>query len=249
MRNIKIILEYDGTAYQGWQYQKHTTKTIQETLEKELTRLNKSPVQIIGAGRTDSGVHAEGQTANFYIDVSIPIDRIPIALNSMLPNDIVCKKAEWVADDFHARYDTVGKKYRYRLLNKSFHSVFTRNFVYTLYQRLDLAKVEYALKDFIGQFDFSAFQSAGSDMNNTVRQIEKFEIKRYNEEIWFEISGDGFLYNMVRIIIGTLLEIGLGKRPKDDVKKIIKSRDRKRAGFTAPAKGLTLVEVYYDKKD
>ena len=246
MRNIKIKVEYDGSNYQGWQYQKHTDKTIQQKLEKNLSILNKSKVQVIGAGRTDSGVHAEGQTANFFIDVPIPVKRIPIALNSMLPDDIACKEAKRVADDFHSRYDSTGKKYRYRILNKSVHSVFTRNFVYTLYQKLDLAKIESALDDFVGKHDFAAFQSAGSDIVNTVRVIEKFEMKRYNEEIWLEITGEGFLYNMVRIIVGTLIEIGVAKRPEDDVKRIIESKDRRNAGYTAPAKGLTLVEVYYN---
>ncbi len=245
MRNIMITIEYDGTNYQGWQYQKHTDKTIQETLEKKLSKLNKSKVNVIGAGRTDSGVHAEGQKANFYLDVSIPINRIPIALNSMLPADIVCKEAKIVDDKFHARYDSIGKKYRYRLLNKSYHSVFTRNYVYTFYKKLDLKKIKFAIKDFIGEYDFSAFQSAGSDIYNTERRIDNFEMKLHGEEIWFEITGNGFLYNMVRIIIGTLLEIGLGKRPATDVKRILESKERKEAGFTAPAKGLTLVEVYY----
>ena len=240
-----ITVEYDGTNYQGWQYQKHTDKTIQETLEKKLSKLNKSKVDVIGAGRTDSGVHAEGQKANFYLDVSIPVNRIPIALNSMLPADIVCKNAKIVDDNFHARYDSSGKKYRYRLLNRSYHSVFTRNYVYTFYKNLDFKKMKFATKDFIGEYDFSAFQSSGSDIYNTVRRIENFEMKFYGEEVWFEITGNGFLYNMVRIIIGTLLEIGLDKRPVTDVKRILKSKERKEAGFTAPAKGLTLVEVYY----
>ena len=245
MRNIKIILEYDGTNYQGWQYQKHTDKTIQQTLEMKLSKLNKSKVAVTGAGRTDSGAHAKGQTANFYLDVDIPVSQIPIALNSMLPADIVCKDAEKVANDFHARYDSKAKKYRYRILNRSYHSVFTRNYVYTLYKKLNLKKIKLALKDFIGEYDFSAFQSAGSDVATTDREIKSFEMKYVGEEIWFEIVGTGFLYNMVRIIIGTLIEIGLDKRPEDDVKRIIKSCDRREAGFTAPAKGLTLLKVYY----
>ncbi|MGM0410244.1 MAG: tRNA pseudouridine(38-40) synthase TruA [Bacillota bacterium] len=245
MSNIKITVEYDGSNYQGWQFQKHTNKTIQEVLENKLGKLNKSPVKVIGAGRTDSGVHAKAQTANFYLDVSIPVDRIPIALNSMLPQDIVCKKAELVSDDFHARYDSKAKKYRYRLLNKSYHSVFTRNYVYTFYRKLNFKKINFALKDFIGEHDFASFQSSGSDIKDTIRVIESFEMFEHNEEMWFEIKGNGFLYNMVRIIIGTLLEIGLEKRPANDIDRILKAKDRKEAGFTAPAKGLTLIKVYY----
>lgn len=245
MKNIKITVGYDGTNYQGWQYQKHTNKTIQQVLEDELTRLNKSKVKVYGAGRTDSGVHALGQIANFYLEVPVPVERIPIALNSMLPDDIVCKKAEKVPDDFHARYDAEGKKYRYRILNKSIHSVFTRNYVYTFYQKLNTFKMEEALKDFKGEHDFSAFSSSGSDVKNTVRKIEDIVMKKQGEEIWLEIKGEGFLYNMVRIIVGTLLDIGIGKIPVDDIPRIIASKNRREAGFTAPAKGLTLVEVYY----
>lgn len=245
MRNIKIILEYDGTNYQGWQYQKHTDQTIQQTLEMKLSKLNKSKVAVIGAGRTDSGAHAKGQTANFYLDVDIPVSKIPIALNSMLPADIICKDAVHVSKDFHARYDSKAKKYRYRLLNRSFHSVFTRNYVYTLYKNLNLTKIKSVLNDFIGEYDFAAFQSAGSDIVTTEREIKSFEMKHVGEEIWFEIVGTGFLYNMVRIIIGTLIEIGLDKRPPDDIKRILDSKDRQEAGFTAPAKGLTLLKVYY----
>jgi tRNA pseudouridine38-40 synthase len=245
MNNIKITLEYDGTNYQGWQYQKHTKKTIQQVLEDRLTKLNKSKVKVYGAGRTDSGVHALGQTANFHLEAPVPIERLPIALNSMLPDDIVCKKAENVSDDFHARYYAQGKKYRYRILNKSLHSVFTRNYVYTFYQKLDLSRMKKAVKDLEGEHDFSAFKSSGSDVSSTIRTIEYINITKQDDEIWLEIIGDGFLYNMVRIIVGTLLEIGVRKIAFDDIPRIMESRNRRRAGFTAPAKGLTLDKVYY----
>ena len=244
MRNIKIIIEYDGTNYCGWQYQKNTDQTIQQKLEDALTKLNKAPVKVIGSGRTDSGAHALGQVANFQLDVPIPVERIPRALNSVLPDDIICKKAEAVADDFHARYQTRGKKYRYRFINRSYTSVFIRDFVYNIRQPLNINKMKAVIKDFQGTHDFAAFQDSGSDKKDTVRTIASITMKEKSPEHWIEVKGNGFLYKMVRIMVGTLLEIGMEKR-KPDLKPIFKSKNRQQAGFTAPAKGLTLVEVYY----
>ncbi|MFW5788122.1 MAG: tRNA pseudouridine(38-40) synthase TruA [Halanaerobiales bacterium] len=245
MQNIKILLEYDGTNFQGWQKQKHTTQTVQQQLENCLKKINKKPVQVVGAGRTDSGVHAEGQVANFFLNIKMPVERIPLALNSILRDDIVCKKAEKVSEDFHARFDAMGKRYRYRILNRSFHSVFTRNYVYTFYKNLNYEAMGKAAHFFQGTHDFSAFQSKGSDVKNTIRTIDYIELKRKNEEIWLVVDGDGFLYNMIRIIVGTLLEVGVGKLIPKKIPKIIKSGSRSQAGFTAPARGLTLVRVYY----
>lgn len=244
MENIKIIIEYDGTNYCGWQRQKNTDQTIQQQLEKGLTLLNKSPVTVYGAGRTDSGAHAKAQAANFYLDVSIPEARIPDALNSVLPEDIICKYAEKVALDFHARYDSQGKKYRYRILNRSFSSVFVRNFVYNIRQNLDFGKVLSILKDLEGTHNFSSFEAQGSARDHSIRTIEEIEFYDKSPEYWIEIKGDGFLYKMVRIIVGTLIEIGLNKR-KANLKEILQKKDRSVAGFTAPAQGLTLLKVYY----
>lgn len=244
MDNIKITVEYDGTNYHGWQIQKNVEPTIQQKIEKALTLINKSPVRIHGAGRTDAGVHAINQTANFQLDVDIPLNSIPDALNSILPEDIICKKAQYVPENFHARYCSKGKKYRYRILNRSYSSVFIRNFVYTIYQKVDFNKINEVISQLEGTHDFASFQTRGSNIENTVRTIEEIELIKKEEEYWFEIKGDGFLYNMVRIIIGTLIEIGLNKR-SPDIKKIIQARTRQSAGFTAPAKGLTLVKVYY----
>ncbi len=245
MRNIKIILEYDGTNYSGWQWQKDTKHTIQQVVEDCLTKLNKSRVKIIGAGRTDAGVHAENQVANFYLDVPIPVNNIPTAINTIIPPDIRCKKAEEVDKGFHARYDARGKRYRYRLSNQKYLSVFKRNFVYNIYKKIDFNKIEEGLKYFSGEHDFTSFMASGSDVDDTVRTIEEIDMIKKNDEYWIIIRGDGFLYNMVRIIIGTLIEIGHGKKRIEDIPEIFKSRNREKAGFTAPAKGLTLVEVYY----
>lgn len=245
MQNTKLTLEYDGTAYSGWQIQKNTDKTIQQILEKALTRINKKAVKIIGAGRTDAGVHAIGQVANCSINVSIPVERIPAALNSLLPTDIICLKARHVNKDFHARYDAKGKKYRYIIYNRKLPSVFRRYYVYHFIRNLDLALMRKAASFLIGTHDYSSFRSASCSAKNTIKTIKSIEIIDKEPEIWVEITGDGFLYNMVRIIIGTLIEVSLGKIKLENMKKIIKSGNRELAGFTVPAKGLTLVEVYY----
>ncbi|MFP4372618.1 MAG: tRNA pseudouridine(38-40) synthase TruA [Halanaerobium sp.] len=246
-QNYKIIVEYDGSNYSGWQIQKNTRQTIQQKLEDALTKINKSRVQVTGAGRTDAGVHAAGQSANFFLDVDIPLHKIPIALNTELPADIICKKAEKVDQDFHARYDARGKKYRYRILNSNFNSVFVRNFVYNVYKKLDLEIMQKAAEYFEGCHDFAAFCAAGSSVDSTVREIHSLDIYAAdNNEIWMDVIGNGFLYNMIRILAGTLIETGLGKRTLSELDYILQSCDRNNAGFTAPAQGLTLIEVFYD---
>jgi tRNA pseudouridine38-40 synthase len=246
-QNYKIIVEYDGSNYSGWQIQKNTGQTIQQKLENALTKINKKRVQITGAGRTDAGVHAAGQSANFFLDVDIPVKKIPIALNTELPADIICKKAEKVDQDFHARYDARGKKYRYRLLNSNFNSVFVRNFVYNVYKKLDLKAMQSAAKIFEGSHDFASFCAAGSSVESTVREIYSIDLyPADNGEIWIDVMGNGFLYNMIRILAGTLIETGLGKKTLSEMEYILQSCDRNNAGFTAPAQGLTLMKVFYN---
>ena len=246
-QNYKIIVEYEGSNYSGWQIQKNTSQTIQHKLENALTKLNKSRVQVIGAGRTDAGVHAAGQSANFFLDVEIPLHKIPIAINTELPADIICKKAKKVDKDFHSCYDARGKKYRYRILNSNFNSVFVRNFVYNVYKKLDLEIMQRAAEIFEGRHDFAAFCAAGSSVESTVRKIYSLDIYTAdNGEIWIDVIGNGFLYNMIRILAGTLIETGLGKRTLSELEFILQSCDRNNAGFTAPAQGLTLMEVFYD---
>lgn len=248
MRNIKITVEYDGTNYRGWQRQKNTSETVQEKLEEALTIINKKPVELQGASRTDAGVHALGQVANFFIDVSIPVERIPAALNRLLPEDIRCVKAESVPADFHARHDALGKKYLYRIYNQEIPSVFIRNYVYYFKKKLDPVIMQEAARCLEGTHDFSSFRAAECSARTTVRTIHSIEVIDKSPEIWVEVKGDGFLYNMVRIIIGTLIEASLGKIKIEELPEIIAAKDRRLAGFTAPARGLTLVEVYYGKK-
>ena len=245
--NYKITLEYDGSKYSGWQIQQNTSATIQQKVEEALTKINQSKVSIIGAGRTDAGVHAAGQTANFFLDVDIPANKVPLALNSELPDDIICKKAEKVNADFHSRYNARGKKYRYRILNSNFNSVFVRNFVYNVHKKLDLKLMQRAARTFEGSHDFAALCAAGSSVESTVRNIYSLELYAVdNGEIWIDVIGNGFLYNMIRILAGTLIETGLKKRALPELKNILQSCDRNNAGFTAPAQGLTLMEVFYD---
>jgi len=245
MQNIKLIIEYDGTNYSGWQIQNNTEYTVQEKLQKAFTKINKKPVKVQGASRTDAGVHAMGQVANCILDVVIPIERVPAAVNRLLPNDIICKKAERVKMDFHARYDSRGKKYRYRIYNQKLPSVFVRNYSYYYRHKIDLAILKKACQYFVGTHDFTSFQASGCAAKNTVKTIESIEVIKKNSEIWLEIKGDGFLYNMVRIIMGTLIELSMGKIKITDINKIISANNRSNAGFTAPAQGLSLLEVYY----
>ncbi|MFP4661199.1 MAG: tRNA pseudouridine(38-40) synthase TruA [Halanaerobiales bacterium] len=245
MQNIKLTLEYDGTNYSGWQIQKNTPHTIQQRLQEALSRINKKPVKVQGASRTDAGVHAIGQTANCILEVDIPAERIPAALNRLLPSDIICRQAEYVSMNFHARYDNQGKKYRYRILNQKLPSVFLRNYVYHYIYDIDLDLLKEASQFFVGTHDYTSFQASGCAAKNPVKTIQDIKIINKNPEIWFEIKGDGFLYNMVRIIIGTLIELSMGKISLSDIEKILQARDRDMAGFTAPAEGLILLEVYY----
>ncbi len=244
--NYKIIVEYDGSNYSGWQIQENTSETIQQKVEEALTVINKDEVSVTGAGRTDAGVHAAGQTANFFLDISIPAAKIPIALNTHLPADIVCKHAEKVGEEFHSRYDARGKKYRYRILNSNFNSVFVRNFVYKVHKSLDLKLMQEASSVLEGTHDFAAFCSAGSSVETTVRTIYSIDVYQADDEIWIDVSGNGFLYNMIRIIAGTLIEVGKNKISSAELGDILASCDRRNAGFTAPAQGLTLLEVYYN---
>jgi len=245
MNFYKVILEYEGTNYNGWQRQKNTDNTIQQIMEDKLKLINKSPVNAISAGRTDAGVHARAQVVNFKLDVDIPIKRVPDALNSVLPNDIICKGAQKANTEFHSRYDALGKFYRYRLSNNKYASVFTRNYVYNIKSYIDFKKIRKAAPLLVGTHDFASFQNSGSDVSKTVRTIKKIDIINTGEEYHFDIKGSGFLYKMVRIMMGTFIEIGQGKIKLDDLEKIIDGQKRHRAGFTAPAKGLTLMKVYY----
>jgi tRNA pseudouridine38-40 synthase len=244
MRNIKLTIEYDGTNYVGWQRQKNGM-SIEETIEKAIKGITSDEVRIIGSSRTDAGVHAKGQTANFFTASKIPGMKFSSAINSKLPNDIVILDSLEVNEDFHSRYSSLGKKYSYRILNRKQPPAYLRNFVEHCPYELNYTFMVSASKAFLGSHDFTAFKSTGSSAKTSVRTIKYIELTRNEDLITLNIEGDGFLYNMVRIIAGTLIDVGRGKIPYDSIPDIIDSRDRNRSGKTAGASGLCLEKVYY----
>lgn len=244
MRNIKLIVQYDGTNYHGWQIQQNAV-TVQEVIEKSIQAVTGLRPHVTGCGRTDSGVHADKYVCNFFSDTKIPINKIVGALNSKLPKDIICKDAADMPSDFHAKNSAVKKRYTYRILNSAVNDVFMNKYVWHYKFPLDIDAMKKAALAFVGEHDFIGFASSGFSVKTTVRTIYSLDIKKENDLITIDVTGNGFLYNMVRIIAGTLLFVGCGKINADDMEDIINSCDRNRAGITAPAEGLFLSEVYY----
>jgi tRNA pseudouridine38-40 synthase len=244
MRNIKLIIEYEGTGYHGWQSQVNA-HAVQDVIQGAVRRLTGEEVKLNGSSRTDAGVHALGQVANFFTCSAIPAEKFSYALNSVLPGDIVIKRSEEAGPDFHSRYSAKGKKYRYIIHNSVQPSALLRNRAFHVSRGLDFEAMKKAAAYFRGTHDFAAFRAAGSSVKTSVRTVTDISLCRKGELAELEISGDGFLYNMVRIIAGTLVEVGAGKIPPGDIPSIIKGGDRDRAGKTAPAQGLYLVEVRY----
>lgn len=246
MRNIKLTIEYDGKDFNGWQKQPNKLN-IQGEIERAIYNITKEEVGLIGSGRTDAGVHAWNQIANFKTNSNISIEKMAIAINSQLKNSIVVKKAEEVDERFHSRYNAKRKTYRYVINNTEYGSAIYRNLEYHFPIKLNVEKMQEAAKYFEGEHDFKAFKSSGTSGKNSVRTIYKAEVKTDGERILIELTGNGFLYNMVRIISGTLLDVGLGKIEPSEIEDIINSKDRTRAGKTLPAHGLYLVKVNYEK--
>ena len=245
MRNIKLTIEYDGTKYNGWQTQKNGTG-IQEIITNAIHQVTNEEIKINGSGRTDAGVHALGQVANFTTNCNIPLKNIPEAVNRYLPKDISIINAEEVSKDFHARYSAKGKKYMYIINNNEYRSALNATKEYHFKYEVDYKKIKKAAEYFEGTHDFKGFMSSGSNIKDTVRTIHKLQVKKKDDgRIVINISGDGFLYNMVRIIVGTLLDVGVGKIKPEEIPQIIKSKQREKAGKTVPAQGLYLVEVKY----
>lgn len=245
--NIKLILTYDGTRYRGWQRLPSTENTIQGKLETALSRILSQKVEVIGSGRTDAGAHAVGQVANFHCETTMSVKEILSDLRKYLPEDIGVLSCEEVAPRFHARYNARRKTYLYRVWNYDTPCVFLRDQVYRMTEPLDLAAMRQAAEYFVGTHDFRAFCSNKKFNKSTVRTIDSLNISRQGSEIRFLICADGFLYNMVRIIVGTLLEVGRADRPllPDEIPAIFQEECRARAGYTVPARGLTLMEVEY----
>ena len=245
MKRIKLTIAYDGTNYCGWQVQPNGI-TIEEVLNKALTKMLDEEIIIIGASRTDSGVHAMGNVAVFDTETTIPAEKIAVALNQRLPDDIVITKSEEVPQDFHPRYCDCSKTYEYHIINTRIPIPTKRLTNYFVSYVLDIDKMRQAASYLVGEHDFVSFCNVRTDVENTVRTITDLDILTNGNEITIRITGNGFLYNMVRIIVGTLIRVGRGFYEPDRVKEILEAKDRKAAGVTAPAHGLMLVEIKYE---
>ena len=247
-KNIKLVLEYDGSRYDGWQKQGNTDNTIQGKLEAILGKWTGEETEIHGSGRTDAGVHARGQVANFHIDGKICRSGKEAReyLNRYLPEDIRVLAAEEMPERFHSRLNAVRKTYSYTVETAERKSVFDRKYVYGLGETLNMEAMQKAAAELIGEHDFKSFCSNKKMKKSTVRRLDSIEIRKEGSKVVFVYTGNGFLYNMVRILTGTLLEVGLGKRKPEDMKRILEALDREAAGMTAPPEGLFLERVEYE---
>ena len=245
MKRIKLTVAYDGTNYHGWQVQPNAV-TIEGKLNEAISELTKESIQVIGASRTDAGVHALGNVAVFDTESRIPGEKFSYALNQRLPNDIVIQQSQEVDKDFHPRYCTCEKTYEYVILNRKFPLPEYRNTAFFYYGDLDIKAMQEATKAFLGEHDFAGFCSAGAQVKTTVRTIYELTVeKKDNDMICIRVRGNGFLYNMVRIIAGTLLEVGKGNIEAKSLENRIAAADRSQAGPTAPARGLKLIRIQY----
>ncbi len=260
MRNLKLTIEYDGTNYCGWQIQSHCpSKSIQEIIERVLRKILQEKIHLIASGRTDAGVHAQAQVANFKTKSNISLEKLQRATNGLLPGGISISKIEEVSFDFHSRFAAKSKVYRYSILNRKFPSALLRNRVYFYPYFLNLKLIQQESRCLLGRHNFKAFCASASNTKNTIRTIKKITIRKTNYGllditdyglnngplIIIDIEADGFLYNMARNIVGSLMEIGRRRSSKGSLKKILNSKDRKLAGPTVPACGLCLLKVKY----
>lgn len=244
MKNIQLIISYRGTNYCGWQVQPNGV-TIQEVIVRAIKELTGESVNLTGSGRTDAGVHALGQSANFFTASTIPPELWYRALNTRLPADIRVISSRVCNQEFHSRYNATGKSYVYKMLASPVASPFQADLAFHVTRTLDWTAMEEAAASFLGEHDFTAFMASGSSIKTTVRTITAISFSK-NNDLWeITFTGNGFLYNMVRIMVGTLYEVGYGRLKPQDIKAIIDSKERSRAGITAPAHGLYLKEVYY----
>lgn len=245
MRNFKIVLQYEGSRYQGWQRQESTENTIQGKLEALLSKMTGKRVEVQGSGRTDAGVHAMGQVANFHIESTKSPAEIMEYMNFYLPEDIAVISIEEVGERFHSRLNAKGKTYCYRVMNSDIPHVFDRKYVHVIPEKLDVEAMRKAALLMEGTHDFKAFTSLKKSKKSTVRTVEQIRIEEIGDEVRFTFSGSGFLYHMVRIMTGTLLEVGLHKRKPEEITGILEKGFRENAGELVPAKGLSLMEVRY----
>lgn len=245
-KNYKMILQYDGSRYDGWQKQGNTGNTIQEKLEHIFKKLTGSAAEVIGSGRTDAGVHAKGQTANVHLDTEMSVGELKNYVNRYLPEDISVTEMEEVAERFHSRLNARSKVYTYRIETSDKKPVFQRKYIYGLGEVPDLDAMKTAAEQLCGTHDFRSFCSNKNMKKSTVRTLESISFHEHGSQIEVEMKGDGFLYHMVRILVGTLVEVGQGKRRPDTMAEVLEAKDRQAAGYTAPAEGLFLTAVFYD---
>jgi tRNA pseudouridine38-40 synthase len=246
MRNIRIKIAYEGTRYQGWQKQETSDNTIQGKFEKLLSLMCEEEITIQGSGRTDAGVHALGQIANFHTHSTMSTEEMLVYMNQYLPEDIAVVEVTEVPERFHSRLNAKGKRYSYRVWNSRIPNVFYRKFSHTVQEQLDLEAMRKAAFHLLGEHDFKSFTSTKKGKKSTVRRIDCITIEKEGDLITFTFEGNGFLYHMIRILVGTLLEVGLGERRAESIPDIIQAANRELAGGLVPGKGLILEEVYYN---
>ncbi|MBF0101994.1 MAG: tRNA pseudouridine(38-40) synthase TruA [Desulfobacterales bacterium] len=244
VKNFKLLIEYDGTQYHGWQRQ-NGCRTIQEEIENVLCKMTCSQVVVQGSGRTDAGVHAMGQTASFLCETRIDPHQFLNGLNSLLPDDIIIKDCCYVPDDFHARFSAISKTYHYRIWNNPTPLAIGRQYIWHIQKALNTNAMQTALMCLIGTHDFIAFEKAGSLRSSTIRSIYKANLIDQHGVLTIEFQANGFLRCMVRNMVGTIVDVGRGRLSPDDIPKILMSKNRRQAGVTAPAAGLFLMEVDY----
>ena len=246
-RRILLTIAYDGSNYYGWQKQPdNSVPTVQGAVEKALSEFFKKEITVIGASRTDRGVHALGQRAVIDVDTTVPVEKLPLAVRPFMPEDIVISEAVAVSDDFHPRFDCVNKTYVYKIYNGQYKNPICRKYTEFCYKHLDENKMDEASKAFLGTHDFKAFAASGNSSKTTVRTIFDIGVKREGDFVSITVTCDGFLYNMIRIIAGTLMLAGEGRINYKDIAEIISSLDRTKAGKTAGPEGLTLLKINYD---
>ncbi|MGO4890150.1 tRNA pseudouridine(38-40) synthase TruA [Anaerobacillus sp. MEB173] len=246
MKRLKCTIAYDGSGFSGYQVQPQK-RTVQGEIEASLNKIHKGRhIPVVGSGRTDATVHAEGQVIHFDTPLDIPCENWQKALRALLPTDIVVKKVEEVSNEFHARFNVIKKEYRYRVLRTELQDVFRRSYTYHYPSPLNIDDMREAAEYIVGTHDFTSFCSAKTSVDDKTRTISEIEILEDNDELVFRFVGNGFLYNMVRILVGTLLEVGIHKKKSEEIKSILEAKNRDMAGKTAPGHGLFLWKVTYD---
>lgn len=245
MRNIRLLLQYEGTKYQGWQRQQSTDHTIQGKLETLLSKMCQETIEIQGSGRTDAGVHALGQVANFRTSSEMTVEEMQTYMNTYLPEDIAVLHVTEAGPRFHSRLNASGKHYIYRVINSGIPDVFLRRYAIQVPEKLDLDAMRKAAAYLCGEHDFKSFTSAKKGKKSTVRRIDSIEIMQEDTLLTFSFQGNGFLHHMIRILMGTLLEVGKGERSPESIPELLDAKNRELAGPLMPAKGLTLVEIFF----